>query len=382
MLEYSNIISYIFIIGAAQGLLLSVFLFKKRENTTANKLLGILMIIFSLDLLNGAAYLTGIIKHFPWTSGFSNSFPYLYGPMIFLYVKILTEGENKFRNSYWFHFIPFIIVQVYGLFFFYFEGSEYQLSLLNFKTAPPWHIKLIGNLIPVHGIIYMVLTVVESYRYNRKIKQSFSNIDKINLAWIRHFVAGAVVVWLIVVLAYLLNFVYGDELQANVLIYITLTFLLYSLGYKSLQQPQVSFEVPEINGEKKSTRYKKSGLDENVANEILNSLDKLFEDEKRYLNSRLSLSELAEKLNVSTHNLSEVINTKLNKNFYDFINSYRIKEVINMLNDAKYSNYSLLAIGYEAGFSSKSAYYSAFKKVTGSTPSQYKEKTEQENLNK
>ncbi|MCF8242298.1 MAG: helix-turn-helix domain-containing protein [Melioribacteraceae bacterium] len=375
MLEYSKIISYIFIIGAAQGFLLSVFLLKKKENQTANRLLGILMIIFAVDLLNGAAFLTGLIKYFPWSAGFSNSFPYLYGPMIYLYVKILTEGDDKFRSVYLLHFFPFVLVQLYGVFFFYFEGSEYQLSLLDFKTAAPWHIQLIGNLIPVHGVTYMILTVVESYRYNKKIKQSFSNIDKINLSWLRHFIAGTVVVWLIVVLAYLLNFIYGEQFQANVLIYITISFLLYSLGIKSLRQPQISFEPIEENIEKKSPQYKKTGLDEKIAKRILTSLNKLIEDEKPYLNSKLSLSELAEKLDVSTHNLSEVINTKLGKNFYDLINSYRIEEVKRMLKDAKYDNYSLLAIGYEAGFSSKSAYYSAFKKVTGSTPAQYKEIT-------
>lgn len=374
MLEYSNIISYVFIIGAAQGFLLSVFLLKKKENQTANRLLGILMIIFAVDLLNGAAFLTGLIKYFPWAMGFSNTFPYLYGPMIFLYVKILTEGDSKFRTSFWLHFTPFVLVQIYGLLFFYFEGPEYQLSLLDFEKAPPWHVQLVGNIIPFHGVTYVVLTIVESYRYNRKIKQSFSNIEKINLAWIRHFVAGTVVVWIIVLLAYMLNFVYGEQFQANILIYISISFLLYSLGIKSLQQPQVSFEVIEENGDKKPPQYKKSGLDESIAEEILISLKKLIEEEKPYLNSKLSLSELAERLNVSTHNLSEVINKKLGKNFYDFINSYRIDEAINLLKDEKYSNYSLLAIGYEAGFSSKSAYYSSFKKVTGSTPAQYKEK--------
>ncbi len=332
------------------------------------------MIIFAIDLLNGGAFLTGLIRYFSWSMGFSNSFPYLYGPMIYLYVKILTEGDNKFRKSYMLHFIPFMLIQIYGVFFFYFEGSQYHLSLLDFKIEAPWHIKIIGDLIPFHGVTYMVITVVESYRYNRKIKQSFSNIDKINLAWLRHFVTGTAVVWTIVVLSYALNFVYGEQLQANVMIYITITFLLYSLGIKSLQQPQISFEMINESEEKKLPQYKKSGLDENIAEQILTSLKKLIEEEKPYLNSKLSLSELADNLNVSTHNLSEVINTKLSKNFYDFINSYRIEEVKNMMKDEKYSNYSLLAIGYEAGFSSKSAYYSSFKKVTGSTPAQYKEK--------
>jgi AraC-like DNA-binding protein len=362
----------VFIVGAAQGILLSIFLLKKKENQTANRLLGILMIIFAIDLLNGAAYLTGLIKYFPWTMALSNTFPYLYGPMVFLYVKILTEGDNKFRFNYAFHFIPFVLTQIYGLLYFYFEGAEYQLSILDFNTPAPWHIKLIGDIIPIHGITYVVLTIIESYRYNRKIKQSFSNLAKINLAWIRLFIIGTVAVWFIVIVAYMLNFIFGEELQANILIYISMTILLYSLGIKSLQQPQVSFELLQLNNDKKTPQYKKSGLNEKVAEKIISSVNKLMEEEKLYLNSQLSLSELSEKVGVSTHNLSEVINTKLGKNFYDFVNSFRIEEVIKMLKDKKYLNYSLLGIGYEAGFSSKSAFYSSFKKITGSTPTQYR----------
>ena len=151
-----------------------------------------------------------------------------------------------------------------------------------------------------------------------------------------------------------------------------MTILLYSLGVKSLQQPQVSFELLELNNDKKTPQYKKSGLNEKVAEKIISSVNNLMEEEKLYLNSQLSLSELSEKVGVSTHNLSEVINTKLGKNFYDFVNSFRIEEVIKMLKDKKYLNYSLLGIGYEAGFSSKSAFYSSFKKITGSTPTQYR----------
>lgn len=374
LLKFAEILSYIFIVGAAQGFILSIFLFKKKENQTANRVISVVMILFAFDLLAGSAFLTNVIKYFPWVVGLNNSFPYLYGPLIYLYVKILVEDDDKFHSIYLWHFLPFFLIQIYGIFFFYFESTSYQLSILDVNVPNPWHIELIGQLIPVHGCIYLILTIRESFNYNKKLKQSFSNIDQINLKWLRYLIGGTFVVWVVVFLAYFLNFVYGDALQANMLIYVVLSVFLYSLGIKTLKQPVVHFENGVPKNSVNEPQYKKSGLTDDDAEVYIDKLISVMEKDKPYLNNKISLSELSAMIDISSHNLSEIINRKLDQNFYDFINSYRIKEVIKMLEDDKYPNYSLLALGYEAGFSSKSAYYSAFKKVTGETPAQYKEK--------
>lgn len=379
MLQFSHIIEYIFILGAGQGILLSVFLFKKKENIIANRLLAFTMIAFSIDLLMGIHYVGGYYKIFPEIIGITQPFPYLYGPSIYLYTLILGHKKDGFKKRYWLHYLPFIIINIYGIFFFFFESPEFKLSVVN-DINISWHLKLIGNMIPFHGVIYVVLTYLEAKNFNAKLKQSYSNVDQINLRWLAFLIVATTIIWGIVILSYVLNFLYGEQFQANMLIYIAISIFIYSIGYKSLRQPEVKLLIETENFssdtksmELKSTSYKKSGLSSETADEYLKKLLNLMQDKKPYVDNKINLSDLSSMLGISSHNLSEIINTKLNQNFYDFINNYRVEEVKKLIEQDKNMSFSILALGYDAGFSSKSAFYSAFKKFCNQTPAQYRE---------
>ena len=180
---------------------------------------------------------------------------------------------------------------------------------------------------------------------------------------------GTAIIWIVVVLSYILGVVYGEEIQANLLIYITLSIFLYTFAFKSYWQPEIEINSSDV---RQAKAYNKSGLTDERAQIILDEIKKLMQEEKPFLDTKLHLGQLASMLGISSHNLSEIINTKHGQNFYDFINYYRVEEVKKLIRDDKNSAYSILAHGMEAGFMSKSAYYSAFKKFTGKTPAQYR----------
>ncbi len=127
---------------------------------------------------------------------------------------------------------------------------------------------------------------------------------------------------------------------------------------------------------KSKTKYSNSKLQEAELKILTEKLNQIITHNKPYLNEKLTISELAEMMNISRHLLTQVINNNLNKNFYTFINEYRIEEVKKMFADPKKNHYSILGIAYECGFNSKSTFNTLFKKYTGITPSEYRKKVQ------
>ena len=178
-------------------------------------------------------------------------------------------------------------------------------------------------------------------------------------------------------------FGFGQAAQYYVIVQVLITCAIYLMSYRLLFQPQffnlpTVKEIPEpailvcTKAVQTPEKYQRSGLKEEQAGSYLQMLLSFMETEKPYRNPDLTIHQLSEKLGISRNHLTEIINEKMGKNFFEFVNSYRVAEVKNLLTDPAYEHYNLYALGLEAGFKSKTAFNANFKKLTGLTPSAWK----------
>jgi AraC-like DNA-binding protein len=121
-------------------------------------------------------------------------------------------------------------------------------------------------------------------------------------------------------------------------------------------------------------KYARSGLTPERAAALRSRLDHLMMTEKQYLNSDLSLADLADRLGISTHHLSQLLNEELQATFYDYVNRLRVEEVRRMMSDPAHQDEKILSLAFSAGFNSKAAFNAAFKRLTGCTPREYRQK--------
>lgn len=393
------ILAVIYLLGAIHGGILALVLAQKDENKLPNKILASMMIVFSVDLSLAALQLFGLLKQYTFLIGIDYPVTLLYGPLLYLYVKTMRDGRSILDQYDYLHFIPFCLLVLYMLPFY----MEPGWTKINFLANPesvsaPYKLDMINHLKITHVLIYIGGVIYMINLYRKKIKNSFSNIEKVKLNWLQYFIGWAVFV---AGIGAVINFLptsspniligMGEGIYNNVTLLST-TLFVYGIGYMGLYQPEVFTREMEkdISGNIQSNsnravkvdeqreQYQKSGLDKREAQRYAEKLYKTMEEKKLYRNSDLKLSDLAEELDISSHNLTEVINSYIGKNFYDFVNSYRIEEVKRNITGPGSKDLTLLAVGLNAGFNSKSTFNAVFKKQTGMTPSQFRK--QQQNI--
>lgn len=208
--------------------------------------------------------------------------------------------------------------------------------------------------------------------YHKQIRQNYSALEKISFTATRNLIVICLTVYAVEVLLILLLVVGvpAVDLYHNI-IYTLFIMTLFAFGYNELIYSNL-MAAPVIKEEK----YKKSNLKADSSKRIAESLERYMQEHKPYLNSEMTLKNLSDLVGEQPHTLSQVINENFGQNYYEFINSYRIEEAKRIMKEPAYQNYTLTAIGFEVGFNSKSAFYTAFKKATNETPAKYMQKSD------
>lgn len=299
-------------------------------------------------------------------------FHYVYVPFLFLYIFSFTKEDFKFRKVYLLHFIPFLFFLVMIILKFHIKSAESLRQILQTDSLfSLMESRVFEFFHYVQSFGYAIASLIILRNYRIKIKNVFSTIEHINLSWL-NFVVFGFISWKSL---RFLNYILWITTESSIVMYLyiaaEIVFLIFvSLMFlKGLRQPMILTGYEENQYKRK---YKKTSLSEEIKENYKNKLLQYMENQKLYLDSSLCINDLAKKVSIPPHNLSQVINTCFNQNFFDFINSYRINESKRLLSEQDSAKKTVLEILYETGFNSKSVFNTAFKKHTGMTPTQFR----------
>jgi AraC-like DNA-binding protein len=313
-----------------------------------------------------------VIAYAPQLLYFDFPFRYLYIPVLFIYILSSTIRGFEFKRAYLFHFTPFLFFCILILYKFHLSSTETLREILKtgylFTSLGDDIFYLLEN---VQFFSYVIVSLIILKKYRIEIKNVYSSIERINLSWLNFVVLGLSGWKFLGLLNYILWITLTDYSGWILYIVAEVAFLTFIsiMFLKGLEQPVI---FSGINKNQSRQKYEKTLLADAIKEDYKDKLIRYMESQKPYLNPSLSLDELADKVSIPPHHLSQILNTYLNNNFFDFVNSYRIKESERLLSEQDSYRKTILEILYETGFNSKSVFNTAFKKHTGMTPTQFR----------
>jgi AraC-like DNA-binding protein len=339
--------------------------------------------------------------------------PLLFGPNLYLYSKYVIQENAKFNPFDTIHYIPFLL---FCSIYFFVSKENMHTHWLPFRIS-------FTSIFFLSSIAYTSLVFTKLRIYRKRIKSQQFSYDSVEnrLFWL-NFIALLYVVTFGIYFCIKFYAIRVNSASSSIEIISSIGLILFSyvvsffgIRQQNLYQPAVVEDDDslrdnlstllqsmsdyihtdeKLNGTERNIP-ENTGIDEShsdscieekcVAEESIHEKNELAEklkncmlSQKPYLQADLSLHELANKIDIPKHHLSQLLNAHIRKNFFEYVNEYRVEEFKNRMNDPKYQHLTLVAIAYGCGFNSKSTFNSFFKEYTGYTPSEYKNKMKAE----
>lgn len=370
--------SYIFFIAAFNALFFA-FLITQKKKALHDKILIVWLIYLGLYTgIYALVFETLFTGYHILSAGFI-SLLMLHGPFMYLYISALIKEKAQINWKQLIHFLPFVLFNVYLIIASSLpeEAQRIRLDHVHDAHDVPMLFNFFLILTAISGPIYFILSIRLFRKLDINIFNNFSKSEDVNLDWLRTLVYLFGVIWTMLIIIAFIHHVFHlfSWIFCTHGLFLSLSVFIILIGYFGLKQEEIFTSYPGQSAHyvtEPKAKYAGVLLNEDDAGVLAKKIESFMITSKPYLDADLSLPQLALMLQIPAHHLSRVINEIFGLNFFDFINRYRIEEVKAKIDNPQFNNLSLLGIAFESGFNTKSAFNRVFKKMTGLTPSQYK----------
>ncbi len=340
-MDFSNELLFFFsALGAFNGVLLSLyFFFIAKPKNISSYLLGGLLAVISIRIGKSVFYyFNPQLSKFYLQIGLSACF--LIGPFLYFYIRSKTATTQTPKSWLLQLGLLALLVIVFGI-------------LYPYETHPDiWGTYFFKTLY----YQWLLFIIASAFLLKDHFKKLFSSSSKLNYndSWMLSVFFGTTLIWVAYYTSSYTSYIVG-ALSFSFVLYLSVLLLFHKKRQSNKAAPQEKYANQKISTEE--------------ATALFNKVDSYINTQQAYKNPNLTLPELAKQLHIRTHLLSQFINDNLNKNFSQFINEYRIEEAKRLLTSN--SNLKIEVIAEQCGFNSNSTFYTAFKKVTNTTPSKF-----------
>ncbi len=392
MFTTQNIIINLFFIPVYQLLFYTIQLVTFKRNTNRSRwYMGLLLLSLTLFLITNLLFHMNYQKTMVWAYYIFVPVFLLIIPLFYKYLLSITDTKKSgFEGKNIALFTPAILILTLNIITYGNLSEVDKLSFLASGFVIPKDFNLLQlttEIILYTGFIVLLLAQILLYtakiviilKYSKlQMEKDASFLPYLDIRWL-NYIFGSILFFILINIAFSLLV---NKENTNILLSYNILMIITGgiIGYWGLKQENLHEYIMKLSNisSDKSTKLSKLPMGKTISVndeeklEIQEDLKKLMELEKPYLNSNLTIDDLALRLNINKRTLSNVINDEMETNIYGFINDYRINEFIKIISEEEMNHLSIEGIASKVGFKSKSSFNACFKKATGKTPSRYK----------